>query len=192
MLMCAVKPRLYRCGMGTEPVPGRASHAAVRAKRFTIGRPVALSIAALSIVVSFTGCSSEGDGAPGAALATGDVESQQAADRILGQSVDDLTYGLPRPASARSATIDAAVPAVLDAWHATVTRELISATGRSSERRLLVKLTVDYVPSNTADWGGEPCPARVTRCFEVSPDPHDEDGPGGVDPDWRAMERACG
>ena len=115
----------------------------------------------------------------------------QAADEILGQYVDSFMYGLPQPASARAAEVDAAVPAVLPAWRATVTRKLVSATGRSLKRRLLVKITVDYEPSNTADWGGAPSPARVTRCFEVSPDPQHHDGPGVISPAWRHAERSC-
>ena len=130
-------------------------------------------------------------GAPGAAVATGDADSQAQADTLLTQYADSLTYDLPPPGVSSAAAIDAAAPAVLDAWHATVRRELISASGRAVHRHLLVRLTVDYVPSNTGDFGKRPTPARVVRCFAVSPNRHDVDGPGGVDPDWRAREADC-
>lgn len=144
----------------------------------------------LVVVLAVTGCSGSSRGAPGAAVATGDAESQRAADRVVRDYADDIGYDLPPPGSP-TARIDGRVPAVLDAWRATVTRELVSATGRSSDRRLLVKLTVDWEPSNTSDWGGEPSPARVARCFAVTPNPENPDGPGGIVPDWRAVEAGC-
>jgi hypothetical protein len=155
-----------------------------------VRRAAPLTAALLVALLALSGCG-EGTGAPGAAVATGDAESQREADEVVRDYADDLVHELPPPGSTRSSRIDARVPAVLDAWRATVTRELVSATGPSSDRRLLVRLTVDWEPSNTSDWGEPPSPARVARCYRVTPDPDDVDGPGGVDPDWRSVEAPC-
>ena len=105
-------------------------------------------------------CAGSGSGSPGAAVATGDAESQRAADRVVRDYADDLGYALPPPGSTPSARIDARVPAVLDAWRATVTRELVSASGPSSDRRLLMRLTVDWGPRPPPTGEGSRDPPR--------------------------------
>ena len=141
----------------------------------------------LSLVSLLSGCSSTG--APGADSASGDAESQREADKVVTQYIDNLMYELPPPKSSTAATIDAVVPAVLPGWRSTITRELVSATGRPPNRQLLVRITVDWVPSNTSDWQ-QPSEARVSRCFVASSDATDADGPGGS-ADWLYVESEC-
>lgn len=141
----------------------------------------------LPLVSLLSACSSTG--APGADSASGDAESQREADKVVAQYIDSLMYEIPPPASSTAATIDAAVPAVLAGWRSTITRELVSATGRPPDRQLLVRITVDWEPSNTSDWQ-KPSEARVSRCFLASPDPTNADGPGGS-ADWLFAESEC-
>jgi hypothetical protein len=141
------------------------------------GRPIRrharLAIVGLAAALTLAGCGSAG--APGAAEATGDTQSQAAADKVISQYVDYLRWDLPRPTPSNATAVAAAVPDRRDMWHAVATRELVSATGAGDRQRLLVKVTVEYTPSNTADWD-QAGPARVTRCFEVSPEVGAGDG----------------
>ena len=170
-----------------EEVPAGARHCGLRRTAGSQSQRNIKIPAVLSLAVLLSACSSTG--APGADSATGDAESQREADRVVAQYIDNLMYELPSPKSSTAATIDGTVPAVLSGWRSTITRELVSATGRPPNRQLLVRITVDWVPSNTSDWQ-EPSGARVSRCFLASSDSTNADGPGGS-ADWLFVESEC-